>query len=125
MRIGTYKLREAGENYVSRIHVDDLATHCIAGLLGSAIGAYPVADELPCASAEIAQYCAELLGIPLPSASDKQELSETRKADRQVDGSAIRRLLGIELRFPDYRVGIPACIVAEAAGKEDDVFRAF
>jgi nucleoside-diphosphate-sugar epimerase len=94
------------ENFVSRMHVDDLATHVEAALMSEVTGAYPVADEEPCTSREIAEFCAELLGLPLPSQAQAKAYSMSRR----VDGSAIRRALGITLRYPSYRVGIPASI---------------
>lgn len=94
------------ENFVSRIHVDDLAAHVEAGLLSEVSGAYPVADEEPCTSREIAEFCARLLDLPLPF----HEQAKARSTGRRVDGSAIRRALGITLRYPSYRVGIPASI---------------
>jgi nucleoside-diphosphate-sugar epimerase len=106
MRAETFRL---SGDFVSRIHVDDLAAHCVAGLLSSVTGAYPVADEKPCTSREIAEYCAELMSLPVPEA-----LGEIRRANRRVDGSAIRRLLGIQLRYPSYREGIAACLAEEA-----------
>lgn len=122
LRAGTYRLPSNGTNYVSRIHVDDLAAHCVAGLRTEHLGAWPVADERPCTSGEITSFCAQLLGLPLPAIASTEQLPETRRADRRVDGSAIRGLLGIRLRYPDYRVGIPACIAAEAS--DDAVERA-
>ena len=74
-----------------------------------------MADEEPCTSREIAEFCAHLLGIPVPPSAALEELSETRQTDRRVDGSAIRRLLGLKLKYPSYRSGIPACVAAEAA----------
>jgi nucleoside-diphosphate-sugar epimerase len=115
MRVGKYLLAGDGSNYVSRIHVDDLAAHAAAALFADASGAWPVADEEPCTSREIAEFCAELLGIPMPPSAALEELSETRQADRRVDGSAVRRLLGLTLLYPSYRSGIPACVAAEAA----------
>jgi nucleoside-diphosphate-sugar epimerase len=114
MREGKYQLFGAGTNYVSRIHVDDLARHAEAAMDSELTGAYPVADEEPCTSHEIAEYCAGLLGIPMPTAASAAELGETRRADRRVDGSAIRRLLGVTLQYPNYREGIAACLEAEA-----------
>jgi hypothetical protein len=68
-----------------------------------------VADEDPCRSREIAEFCANLLGVELP----KGPVATPRVfGDRKVDGSAIRRLLGIKLLYPSYRVGIPASIQA-------------
>jgi nucleoside-diphosphate-sugar epimerase len=96
------------ENFVSRIHVDDLAAHVEAGLLAEVTGAYPVADEESCTSREIAEFCARLMDLPLPS----HEHAKAYSTSRRVDGSAIRRALGITLRYPSYRVGIPASLYA-------------
>ena len=113
MRAGRYKLVGDGSNFVSRIHVDDLAAHAEKALLGELTGAYPVADKRACSSHEIAMFCAELLNLPRPPSVIAEEVSETRRADRRVDGSTIRRLLGIELRYPSYREGIPASLAEE------------
>ncbi len=99
----------AGDNYVSRIHVDDLAAHAESALLSDLEGAYPVADEEPCTTREIAEFCAHLLhlpSVPQPASGIK---SRTR-SNRRVDGSAIRRALGIALAYPSYRTGIPASL---------------
>ena len=99
----------AGDNYVSRIHVDDLAAHAEAALLSNLEGAYPVADEEPCTTREIAEFCARLLNlpsVPQPAAGSKARAT----SNRRVDGSAIRRALGITLVYPSYRTGIPASL---------------
>jgi len=115
MKRGTFKLNGTGDNWVSRIHVDDLAAHAEAALASDIQGSYPVADQEPCRSIEIAAFCAAQLRIPLPPSAPAAELSETRQANRRVDGSAIRRLLGIQLRYPSYRSGIVACLAASPA----------
>jgi nucleoside-diphosphate-sugar epimerase len=102
------------DRFVSRIHVDDLAAHAEAGLLSSVTGAYPVADEDPCTSREIAGFCAELLGIPLSGGPLEPERGPRFAHNRRVDGSAIRRALGITLQYPSYRVGIPAALESSA-----------
>jgi len=94
-----------GENIVSRIHVDDLAAHVEAGLLSSLTGAYPVADEEPATAREIAEF---LKGPIIGPQAEARPPS-----NRRVDGSAIRRVLGITLLYPSYRTGIPAAILAE------------
>jgi nucleoside-diphosphate-sugar epimerase len=101
VRRGAYS---AGDHYVSRIHVDDLAAHVEAGLYSSLTGAFPVADEEPCTSREMAEFCARLLGVPVPEGGGRVT------GNRRVDGSAIRKELGVSLRYPSYRVGIPACL---------------
>lgn len=104
IRTGACRL---GDNFVSRIHVDDLAAHVESALLSDVTGAYPVADEEPCTSTEIAHFCARLLTLPLP---EPRAGSETLASNRRVDGSAIRRLLGVRLAYPSYRIGIPASL---------------
>jgi nucleoside-diphosphate-sugar epimerase len=97
------------DNYVSRIHVDDLAAHAEAALLSELEGAYPVADEEACTTREIAEFCARLLHLP----SVPQPLPGTKvrtTSNRRVDGSAIRRALGITLTYPSYHTGIPASL---------------
>jgi nucleoside-diphosphate-sugar epimerase len=114
MRAGKYRLVEDGANFVSRIHADDLAAHAAAALLSDLTGAYPVADEAPCTSREIAEFCAKLLAMPVPRSASREEVSVTSRADRRVDGSAIRRALGLQLQYPSYLEGVPACLEAEA-----------
>jgi nucleoside-diphosphate-sugar epimerase len=117
MLAGKYRLAGTGANFVSRIHVDDLAAHAVAALVKGRAGAWPVADEEPCTSQEIAAFCSGLLNIPLPPPAEPGELGETRQTDRRVDGSAIRRQLGLTLKYPSYRSGIPACVAAEAEAR--------
>jgi nucleoside-diphosphate-sugar epimerase len=106
MQRGGYSL---SDTYVSRIHVDDLAAHVEAGLLSTITGAYPVADEEPCTSRQIAEFCAALLDVSLSGGHDEPSRFSS---NRRVDGSAIRRLLGISLKYPSYRVGVPAALRA-------------
>lgn len=113
IREGRFPLVGDGSNYTSRIHVDDLAALATAALLSDAAGAYPVADDLPSTSREIASFCCELLGLPLPVSIPAESAHETRRANRKVDGSAIRELLGHALQYPTYREGIPASIAAD------------
>lgn len=95
-----------GDNFISRIHVDDLAAHAEAALLSNLTGAYPVADEGPCTTREIGEFCARLLGIEVQEPQD----AARRTSNRRVDGSAIRKLLGITLRYATYKEGIPASL---------------
>ena len=102
---GSYSL---SDTYVSRIYVDDLAAHVEAGLLTAEVrGAYPVADEEPCTSRQMAEFCGDLLGVSL---GPGHEQPSRFSSNRRVDGSAIRRLLGVTLEYPSYRVGVPAAL---------------
>ena len=100
---------------VSRIHVDDLAAHAEAAFFSEVTGAWPVADDHPCPSSEIAEFlwrrltaCGGLTG---------------RHTNRRVDGSAIRRVLGISLRYPSYRSGIPAALEEQRRACHDRGFQ--
>lgn len=110
---GRYKLVGDGSNLVSRIHVDDLAQHCLAALQSTLTGAYPVADDEPAPAGQVATFVADLLGLPLPPSVGRDEVDETLRADRRVDGRAIRAALGVTLIYPSYRVGIPAALAAK------------
>ena len=115
---GRHRVMGDGSNYVSRIHVDDLAAIADAALMSDITGTFPVADDEPSTSAEIARFCAELLGIEAPATGGELPADDTRSANRsanrRVDGRLIRELLGVKLRYPSYRVGIPACLEAES-----------
>jgi nucleoside-diphosphate-sugar epimerase len=109
---GRFRLAGDGSNQVSRIHVEDLAKLASAALLSGHGGAWPVADRDPSSSRELAAFVCSLLGCPMPHPAPAGELHESRRADRRVDGRAVCRLLGVELRYPSFRQGIPAALAA-------------
>lgn len=108
---GDFRLLGDGSNWVSRIHVEDLAELACTALLSSAEGAWPAADLEPARSCEVAEFVSRLLGCPMPESSPPGLLHETRRANRRVDARGLYRLLGLEPRYPSYREGIPASIV--------------
>lgn len=110
MRAGKYRLPGGGANFISRVHVDDLAAHCAAALDSALTGAFPVADDDPCPAREIAEFCSGLLGVPMPEFTELLPGDDTRRANRRVDGRAIRDALGVTLRYPSYRQGIVASL---------------
>jgi nucleoside-diphosphate-sugar epimerase len=100
--------RGGGSGIVSRIHVDDLAAIMHAGLFSAIEGAWPVADDDPCSTAEIAAYCSDRQIEKGPANN-----SEIVIPGRRVDGTMVREKLGIELTYPSWRSGIPASIAEE------------
>jgi nucleoside-diphosphate-sugar epimerase len=99
-----------GSGLVSRIHVDDLAAVLEAGVLSDLTGAWPVADDRPCPSEEISSWCARLLRLPA-----RPDAATFPVAGRAVDGREIRRLLGVNLSYPDYQAGTLASLASEHA----------
>lgn len=114
LREGRHRLVDGGHGFVSRVHVEDLATHAIAALPAELHGAFPVADEAPSTSREVAAFVCDLLALPAPGSIPAAAAHETQRADRRVDGRAVRAALGVTLRFPTFREGIPACLLEEA-----------
>jgi len=101
--------RGSSAEVVSRIHVDDLAALAEAGLFSELSGAWPVADELPCASAEIAAWLRGVLGLPEIQAVE----NEFTVSGRKVDGSEVRKLLGVRLAYATWQAGLLASLVEE------------
>jgi nucleoside-diphosphate-sugar epimerase len=101
----------------SRIHVDDIAT-----LLRASIGrpnpgrVYNVCDDEPAAPADVIAHACDLLGVePSPLVAFEQAASQLSpmalsfwRDNRRVDNARLKRELGIELRYPDYRHGLAA-----------------
>lgn len=104
--------RGAGSGVVSRIHVEDLAALVAAGISADVEGAWPVADDDPCSTEEIAAWCAEHMGLGgPPPAGNKLSI-----AGRRVDGSKIREILRVRLQYSSWKTGIPASIYEEKTG---------
>ncbi len=100
-----------GKRVVSRIHVDDLTEHAIRAMQSAAVGAFPVADEEPCPSLDVAEWTLRYLRIPFVAGAAEQP-----SGGRRVDGSAVRAILGLELQYRSFREGVPACLEAEGPG---------
>jgi nucleoside-diphosphate-sugar epimerase len=101
--------RGSASGIVSRIHVDDLAALAEAGLFSELTGAWPVADDHPCATAEIVEWLQrQSVG---EKASSPQIIFPVH--GRKVNGAAIRNKLGIKIKYPSWHTGIPASIAEE------------
>jgi nucleoside-diphosphate-sugar epimerase len=89
---------------LSRIHVDDLATLIASALARGVTGAYPVADDEPASGRAL------LAAVAGTGWTPGRGLADPPLADppgsRRVDGSAVRRALGVALRYPSFRDAI-------------------
>lgn len=104
--------RGSDSSVVSRVHVDDLAGMVDAGLFSAVAGAWPVADEEPSPTAEIVRWCLERQGMKSPG--DFAPSGSMR--GRRVDGRKIREILGVELKYPSWKSGVPASLTEENTG---------
>ncbi|HEX2188560.1 MAG TPA: NAD-dependent epimerase/dehydratase family protein [Longimicrobiaceae bacterium] len=124
LELGAYRRLDDEELWVSRIHVDDLVSGLIAAWERGRPGAtYLLCDDEPVTGAEYAELTAELLALPLPPAVSRddirQELSgsafERRVGSRRCSNRRMREELGVVLRYPSVREGVPAALREEGA----------
>ena len=104
-------VKKAGQ-YFNRIHVDDIARILSASMESPVPGAvYNVCDDLPASPAEVAKFCAALLGLPEPeeAAIEDADLSPMARSfyseSKRVSNRRMKRDLGLELLHPDYISG--------------------
>jgi nucleoside-diphosphate-sugar epimerase len=121
---GAYRRVDDESLWVSRIHVDDLVTGLIAAWKRGRPGAtYLLCDDEPVTGTEYVRLTAELLGLPLPPAVSREDIRqettssayERRISARRCSNRRMREELGVALRYPSVREGVPAALRAEGA----------
>jgi len=120
---GRYRVIEGDATWANRIHVDDLVEGLVAIWRRGENGrVYDLVDDEPHPSADFARLVARLCGLELLTLS-LQEARATYGPDRlarklgsrRVSNRRLREELGVELRYPSYRDGVPAALEAEGA----------
>ncbi len=100
----------------SRVHVDDITGAMLASLEHGDPGVYNLSDDEPAPGEAVTAYAARLLGLePAPlQGLDEARLSPMGRAFygecRRVANGKMTRDLRYELRYPDYRAGLAACL---------------
>jgi len=104
----------------SRIHVDDIARILAASINQPQPGAiYNVCDDTPAPPEDVIGYAAELLGTAIPPTVHIDDVTLTPMArsfyaeSKRVRNDRIKRELGVELLYPDYRSGLEAVLESE------------
>lgn len=107
----------------SRIHVDDIAGACLASLDRPLPGAaYNVADDEPAPASEVVTFAAALLGVPPPPEENFETAALSPMArsfyadSRKVSNARLTGELGYALRYPTYREGLRALLIAGEGG---------
>jgi nucleoside-diphosphate-sugar epimerase len=119
---GEYRLVGDGANWVSRIHVDDLAGVIVAaGTVAPLLRAsYAVADDAPTAARAHAEGVAALLGLPpppsVPADALPPEVAELTLGNRRVRNTRMKAELGVTLAYPSWREGVAALLAAGTGG---------
>lgn len=121
IRKGRHPIVEDADAVTNRIHVDDLVAGLVAVWRRGRNGRiYNLADGQPLPSSEYARITAAHLGVELPVIS-LEEARERYAAGRlarklgskRVENRRLREELGVELRYPSVREGLPAALRAE------------
>ena len=104
----------------SRIHVEDIAQVVEAAIHRPDLsGIYNVCDDLPVPPQDVIGYAAELLGLPLPAEEDFETADMTPMArsfyaeSKKVSNEKMKRELGVELIYPDYKTGLNALLALD------------
>ena len=121
LRAGTARIIVKPGHRFNRIHVDDLVRIISTAMDNPARKRIlNCADGTPAESGAVIREAAKLLGVePPPSVAfaDAEMSSMARSfyaTARCVDASKIKRELGLDLLYPDYRSGLKAILAEEA-----------
>lgn len=98
----------------SRIHVEDIAQIILAAvnMKDAKAQIYNLADDHPCATIDVNNYAAKLLGVEPPNviAIEDAQLSEMAQEfysdNKRICNRKIQELLKIKLKYPTYRQGL-------------------
>jgi len=138
VRQGRFPLIGGGKGYASNIHLDDLTTALLAlPERGQAGRIYNLADDEPAPIREFYGYLADLLGAPPPPALHPLaghvlvrlfglmgrlrgrpnplpvDLVAMALVSHRMANRRMREELGVQLRYPSYREGLPAALGLE------------
>ncbi|WP_114522362.1 SDR family NAD(P)-dependent oxidoreductase [Altererythrobacter sp. ZODW24] len=97
----------------SRVHVDDIVSGAIAGLV-SPSGAYNLSDDLPASQNAVIEEACRLMGVEPPPLLTLEEANLSAMArgfyaeNRRISNGKAKRVLGWEPAYPDFTAGLRA-----------------
>jgi nucleoside-diphosphate-sugar epimerase len=119
LRDGTAKRIVKPGQVFNRIHVADIARVTALAAERRLSGTFNLADDEPATPQEVVSYASGLLGISPPREVAFETAAMTPMArsfyadNKRVSNAAIKRALGIELLYPNYRDGLAAILKDE------------
>lgn len=119
LRAGTARCIVKPGQVFSRIHGVDIATTVAAALDHREGGIWNVCDDEPAPPQDVIAHAAALLGLPAPPEEDFEtaEMSPMARSfysdSKRVRNDRIKEILGVRLRYPDYRSGLAAVLADE------------
>jgi nucleoside-diphosphate-sugar epimerase len=112
MRRGEHRMPGDGSQMLSRIHVHDLAQIALAAAAVRG-ETFVVGDAEPAPHAEVVRFICEAYGLPWPESDPLASVHASLRADRAIDASRVRAVLGVTLRYPSYREGMAPYIASQ------------
>ena len=110
---GTFRMPGSGQNLVSRVHVDDAARFVLGAWSAPAHSLLLAGDDQPAPVAEVVSFVCALFDLPLPPATEGDDIPLSLRASRRVDNRVTKARHGIALAYPSYREGYRAIRDAE------------
>jgi nucleoside-diphosphate-sugar epimerase len=114
LREGTaHRINKPGQVF-NRIHVADIGRITALSAEARLEGTYNLADDEPAPPQDLVSYGATLMGVEPPpevpfATAELTPMQRSFYADnKRVSNRAIKSALGIELLYPNYRVGLDA-----------------
>jgi len=133
VRAGTARAVVKPGQEFGRIHRDDIVRAVRAAMdQAKTAGRNPrvlnLTDDMPAASAEVIAEAARLLGLPAPEPIPFETARATMSPmalsfwadNRRVAAAATQAALGLRWRYPTFRDGLRAILVAEQGGDRAD-----
>ncbi len=110
LRAGATTLNGSGEHRLNLAHRDDIVAAILACLQAPAAapgGIFNVADTAPAPRADVVRWLAERLGRAMPAfdGATTARRGGAPMPDRIISSAKLRRVLGWQPRYPDYRAG--------------------
>lgn len=103
----------------NRIHVEDIARVTALAAEARLEGTFNLSDDEPAPPQDVIEHAARMIGLPVPPdlPYETAEMTQMQRSfyrdNKRVSNRAIKRALGIELLYPDYRAGLAQILESE------------
>jgi nucleoside-diphosphate-sugar epimerase len=117
LKKGTPVLRAEDDVYTNHVHADDLAAICVRALERDApAGLYNAVDDTEMKMGDYFDFVADRVGLARPPRVSRAEaeaaippaLASFMRESRRLENRKMKALLGIRLKYPTVRDGVPA-----------------
>jgi len=119
LKSGKFGIVGKGDNHIPRIHVEDCAEAYALAIDKMPLNdSFILADDTPCTMREFTEFMASCVGMSKPRTIPKilarvvmgKLLIEMLDMNCIVSNAKMKQVLGLELKYPSYREGLPAVI---------------